>query len=233
MEKKRKVALTDWDGTIRPGFTLDSWVKYLSKEMDMNHTHVKKIEELLRTYYENQLSHDLLASRTAAVYAEFLKGRSKTEILTLAEKFVKHDIHKLFEYSIPLFKYLISKSIGIIVISGAPFEVLEQYRKLLNLYKVYGLEIETNENGHYTGKIKHNYGLYQQKAIIRSKLDREYSVIIGLGNSYSDIPILRNVRLAIIVDNQSLNIEGKNVYIEGHKTKGNELLNIIEKEVKL
>ncbi len=233
MKKKRKVILTDWDGTIRKGFTLHSWVKFLSQESKISPHYVEKVEELFKVYYRGDLSHDLLAKKTAEIYAKSLKGYPKTGISILAKEFVECDGHNLYDYSTYLFDFLISKSIGIIVISGAPLEILEQYREKFNLYRVYGLEIETDSKGLYTGRIKQNFGLSQQKELLRLTLDKEFSVIIGLGNSYADIAILRNVQLAIILDNYNLNIEGKKVYIKGSEVKGNEIVRIIEKEVKL
>ena len=56
---KEKVALIDWDGTIRKGFTIKEWIKFLVTKLNRNDKSIiRSINALFLDYWNGKISHD-------------------------------------------------------------------------------------------------------------------------------------------------------------------------------
>ena len=201
---RKYIALTDWDGTMRRLFTLVSWMEFLAKNDLIDGRYYSEVGRYFRYYAEGNLGHDLLVEKTALIYARSLRGCSRESVLKLASHFMKNDRRELFEFTGGLFRFFMENSVEVTVISGAPREILEQYKAEFNLKDIYGLELSTNSDGVYDSGISRNHGLSSQKEAITKFLLNDAKATIGIGNSSSDIPLLTNFLLSIIVDNPDL-----------------------------
>lgn len=201
-------ALIDWDGTIRSGFTILSWSKFLVENKIISPKIIKDLESLFNLYLIKQITHDQLAERSAYIYANYLQGIAVDKVKRQAFLFTESDRFYLIDISLKLLSYLIDNSVKIVVISGAPLEVLSQYKNLLPLSYVYGLELEHFDEK-YTGKIISNPGIREtKKRLTESLIKRHWQIIVALGNSESDIPLFEAADIRVIVNNAELPIEG-------------------------
>ncbi len=230
---KKRVALTDWDGTIRRFFTLNSWMKFLMQEGLIDSHHFIELDRYFESYRNGDLDHELLVERTATIYAKSLRGCSRNTVMALADSFKELDREDLFGYSKHLFEYLRNRAIDVIVVSGAPQEILEQYRGEFSLNEVYGLQLAVDGQGIYNGKIVHNPGRSLAKGDIVNMILKNTPAIIGLGNSVSDIPLLKRSSLSVIVDNPGLNAGGRSIHIRSEETDGTKLVKLLRKELEL
>ncbi len=128
---QRKIALIDWDGTIRDGYTIKEWIKFLIKNSNKKDDLIlETINKMFIDYQKGILSHDQLADITAQIYADYLNGLDTTYINHLAKEFLSQDEKRLFSYSIKLFELLHNLKIQTVVISGCPSVILDLYKEM-------------------------------------------------------------------------------------------------------
>lgn len=201
----KKLALLDWDGTLRKGFTIKDWLKFLAKENIIESEFEEKLSILFEGYRRDELTHDSLSQESAELYASALKNSREQDILLAASSFLNEDKEFINTFSIPFLSYLKRHDFCVAIISGAPAEILKTYQKKLNIDNVFALECEVKD-GAYSGKIKSNLGISSQKhkAIHEIKKSGRYMFCLSMGNSSSDIPLLQSTSSQIIVDNPSL-----------------------------
>ncbi|HEX8267688.1 MAG TPA: haloacid dehalogenase-like hydrolase [Pyrinomonadaceae bacterium] len=203
-------ALIDWDGTVRSGFTIVSWAKFLVKNKIISGQIIKDLENLFDLYSKKQLTHDQLAEHSANVYANYIQGVTVDILKGQAVLFTESDRFHLINLSFKLLDYLKDRGVTLIAISGTPLEILSQYKHLLALSYVYALELE-HFDGIYTGNIISNPGISEtKKRLAESLIKKDWQVIVAMGNSESDIPLFEAAQIRVIVNNSDLSIEGNN-----------------------
>ena len=118
-----------------------------------------------------------------------------------------------------------NKNIDIIVISGAPSEILSIYKERLGIDDIFALQLEILD-GKYNGNILINPGISDIKRKVINKLlkNSDQKVVISFGNSSSDLPLFESSPLNIIINNRNLKISNKAFYIQ----KDNNVDNIIK-----
>jgi HAD superfamily phosphoserine phosphatase-like hydrolase len=207
--KKQPVAIFDWDGTLREGFSLIDWMFFLSKKNIVKLKALNDLDILFKQFERKEIIYADLADKANKIYAEALQGISKKEIQKKAKEFVKTDI-KIFNFVKSFMEGVHRKNAKNIIISGAPVELLEEYAVILPIDMIYGLKLEIKNNV-YTGKIIRNTAKKEVKKEIVNELKNEYKIKIGIGDSESDIPIIENAEIPIIVENKMLKEKLKEV----------------------
>lgn len=205
-----RIALVDWDGTIRRNFTILSWAHYLGNAGIVSERIVEDIEGQFALYSRGLISHDDLAAGAAAVYANYLTGIPEETVRKHIPFFLKTDRSFLFLTCLRLISYFSEKDIDVIVISGAPAEILTVYKKYYPFNSVYGLVLETRK-GVFTGKVNVNPGVATTKErIVRQLKEREgWEIVVAMGNSVSDAPLFNAAMINIIVNNGDIQTPGK------------------------
>jgi phosphoserine phosphatase len=229
---KRKVALLDWDASVRKDFTIRTWVTFLNSQNELPEGAVNEIQRRFHLFNQGKIRHDRLAGEIAVNYAKYMRNHSVEKIERFSSLYVLEDEKYLHSFSIVLFEKLKEKDIDIIVVSGAPVEILNQYKEKFSLKEVFGLELDV-KNGAYTGEIKLNPGLRKVKQRIVNKITKspDNKIILAVGNSESDIPLFRASSLSIVIDNPFLKSKSKVLYLSSDRNKISDLLMILAKEV--
>lgn len=205
-DSMRRLALLDWDGTLRRGYTIVPWVKQLVRVGVLSKNCKEGLLQFFLDYKKESISHDDLARLTAGMYAKHLRGQLKARLKDQARIFVNSDQNALFKWSRELMTRLKSSNISTIVISGAPIEVLEAFQRPLQLDVVYGLDLEV-ENGVYTGRVRLNPGISTVKKRVVDELARVTkggSVLIAFGDSSSDMPLFDSAKVSVMVGDKLL-----------------------------
>jgi phosphoserine phosphatase len=231
-EMLSKLALLDWDGTIRKDFTIRSWIKFLVNHGKLSEKAIEDIEEVFQLLFKGNISHDETSRRSASMYAFYLKGYVKAEITEMASHFVQEDSQYLCSFSSALFSYLSQSGVQIMVISGAPVEILLEYQNRFPIRRIHALELQTID-GIFTGEIRTNSGTANEKHLIVDPLlgSQMYEVSFAAGNSSSDLPLLEAASAAIIVNNQNLKIKTKCLYLTCESTDEKMMLDFLQKKV--
>jgi phosphoserine phosphatase len=230
---KKKIALLDWDGSITKDFTIRMWVRFLSVHGVISKEANKDISKLFNLFYKGKISHDRLALETAQIYCMYLKGHRRKIIEELASRYVLESLKYLHFFSLLLFEKLEEKNIQIIVVSGAPVEILNKYKEKFSIIRqVFGLKLKAM-NGSYTGDIELNPGVMETKQYIVRQVTEymDNKVILAVGNSESDIPLFKASSLSMVVDNPRLKLDSRVFYISSKKNSFLEFLNVLDKEV--
>jgi phosphoserine phosphatase len=226
-----RIALVDWDGTIRKDFTIRLWVHRLTGAGLLPGKITDQLERLFVRYHDNMLSHDDLARLSAVIYANSLTGLSSRLVARHAHQFLVSDQKHLFSFSTRLLASLHKQGIAVIVVSGAPMEILQLYCKSLRLKAAHGLNIES-KNGVYTGSILENPGISKEKEdVVRQILDsHNMRVVMAMGNSPSDDPLFQAAPVNVIVNNTLLRTGKREFHIEGGAFE-DQTLHDIKKEI--
>jgi HAD superfamily phosphoserine phosphatase-like hydrolase len=194
------VALLDWDNTLQAGWSILPWLEYLATLSDQSIYAREAIEDLTNKYELKLIDHDELSRTCAAAYGELLTGMSVPDVADLANKYLNnHSPQDPFPFTDRLLSVLRAHGIAPIIVSGAPKELVDGISTRLNIQEYYCLEIDS-QGGMYTGSIKTNAGLREAKSAIVAGIERSWrSVVLALGDSESDIPMLDGAKRRVIV----------------------------------
>lgn len=199
----RKVALLDWDNTLRPGFTVIDWVTFLASRDQYDAVIVDQISSAIRSYSQRHLTYAELAELQAKLYASGLVGQAVSTIRDSAADFVIKDQANLFGFTQDFLTLLADKGIDVNIVSGCPSEVLAAYSPVLGWHKDYGLEAEHDE-GYYTGKMTANRAGFAGKRQALREIMGRGQALLAAGDSISDLPLLENARIRLVFDNPQL-----------------------------
>lgn len=193
------IALLDWDGTLRGGFTIQDWADQLVSDGLIGADVPGHLVELVRAYGRGDLDHDNLADSSARLLASHLRGVLVERVIGAANRFVEHDAERLLPYAEGLIDLLGNRGLPTVILSGAPDEVLAAYQRKLHFSAHAGLLL-TSVRGQYDGGIGQNPGTAEQKeAGIRDLEKRQLHPHVAFGDSISDIPMWRAARLRFLI----------------------------------
>lgn len=196
--KSAGYALLDWDNTLRRGFTITAWTKYLCDKKAIKEETYNKLLRQFELHQAKKISYGQLATSTTEVYAQALTGIDLITIENLAHSFCLEDTD-VFSYTDKLFDSFKKKRIDTVIISGSPEIVLLQYAKRFGFSEIYGMDVELVD-GKYTGKVKQDFGA--EKNLIVSKIchERKRMPVIAFGDSTSDEPLLSAAQYGYLLD---------------------------------
>jgi phosphoserine phosphatase len=97
---------------------------------------------------------------------------------------------------IELFRH---RRIATCVISGCPAVLLNHYISRIGVGLAHGLRVERDRHAVYTGRIEVNPALAEFKEHLAGELDSRYRIVVGLGNTPSDLPLVGRAECGLIV----------------------------------
>lgn len=189
------VALLDWDGTVRDGWTLPGWMNALRDDSG-NSDLAAQFESRSRRYRAGKLTHDELVDEAEKLYLEALANHTPTSIADAAAEFLRRDRRNIRRFAAHLIDQLQRRGVEIIVISGAPSIVLDHYRNDLSISKVAGMEVVWEDR---VWKPRINPGLSHVKAACVEDMCRGRRVIASFGDSASDRPLFDIAEVPVVV----------------------------------
>ncbi len=196
-----RFALFDWDNTLRKGFTVVSWVKYLCNQRIVDETNYVELLHQFKLYESREIAYQQLSDNTTQIYAQSIAGVDVSNLEKLAYRFCQQD-HSFFEFTSPLLRILRESGIEIIVISGSPKLVLLQYAKQLGINEVYGMDIEV-KSGQYTGVLTKDYGAEKREIVRDICKSKGLAPILAFGDSAADDPLLKVSKYGFLIDEKS------------------------------
>lgn len=192
--------ISDWDGTLRPGFMLIDWVHYLSKQTHVSSSFYEELLSLRSSCERKEITYESFAVRALDLYGHAMHGLRYDEMLDVAREFVSDDFSTLFPFTKPLLTTLRDSGYRILIISGAPLIPLQAYAKCLPIDHIFGVDVERKLDGTFGSKIIKNYALISNKRRIIDRLKKKgYSVTVGIGDTDSDRPLLDAARYPFFV----------------------------------
>jgi phosphoserine phosphatase len=202
-----RLALLDWDGTFRRGFTVRDWVAFLVRHKCISVATENRLAGIFARYAAGRMTHDALADGTARCVARALRGKTIAAIAEATDAFARRDQRNLFHFSLAAFRYFKRHAFEVALVSGAPCEVLLRYAPYLpSDVQVFGLQYETKQ-GRYTGAVRRNPGVASVKDKIVRRLTSggpARNFVVAMGNSPSDTPLFRTADFAVVVDGEGV-----------------------------
>ena len=207
-EKKNKVAIFDIDGTIfRKNLHFE-----LINELAWMKVFPSKVRNTLTEIYTNWLEHEGTYEdyRKALVtlYSEHIKGCTQEDVLKASKLLVPFHAKRTYIFAEKLILKLRKEHYHLVIISGSPLEVVEEYnRQYLKFDSVFGSIYAVDEEGKYTGEASFepskNKGHLVEQYMYEHKFSFEDSY--GVGDTESDISFLKLVENPIAFNpNQNL-----------------------------
>jgi phosphoserine phosphatase len=200
---KRKLALLDWDNTVRPGWTIRDWTYHLEKSNLVPASARSSVDAAIERYSIGEMEYAQMADEVLQALAIGLRGQSASLVAAQAPSFVESDRKCLYPFVRPLFDALSERGISLVIISGAPEEVLSAAAVQYELDGIHGTTFDI-QNGHYLGTVKVNRSLAPQKQQTVSELVEGPPALIAIGDSDADLPLLESSQLSLVVDNPGL-----------------------------
>lgn len=211
---KNKLAVFDIDGTIfRKNLAFE-----LINELSLMGVFSKSVRNNLVKLYVRWLNHKGVYEeyRRALVYlyGKNIQGCHKKDIQIASEKIAHFYKDRTYIFANQLIKKLKKEGYRIIVVSGSPSEVVEEYNKYLKFDKAFGTVYETDKNGFFSGNISFDpvkdKGAVVKQYMAENNLTLEDSY--GIGDTESDVKFLSIVKNPIAFNpNENLrNIAKKN-----------------------
>ena len=140
-------ALLDWDNTLREGYTLFTWMDYLINIGIIECEVRKKVDYYIEKYKKAEISHDQLARDAGIIFAKSIKGIKKSILEQKMKAYMHEDNSQIYGFTKEIFEVLNENRVVPIIVSGAPSDILENYRRQFNIYKIYGFVAEVeNDN---------------------------------------------------------------------------------------
>jgi HAD superfamily hydrolase (TIGR01490 family) len=198
-----RASFFDIDGTLVKGFMIHEFPKHLSEIGAANKNLFQRMEDMLTSYVNKKVTYREAALKAPKLYADCIKGLREEYLTDEAKKFVKAHMKKMSQpYTDGLVKLM--RTYGMTIgISGSPIEIVRAVGKALNFDLAYGSVFEV-KNGIYTGKVKLNLIIREEKEniigkIIKSKgIDAKNS--FGFGDTDQDLPILSSVGFPVALN---------------------------------
>lgn len=207
-KKKNKLAVFDIDGTIfRKNLHFElinelSWMKVFPREVR------KALVEIYTNWLEHEGTYEEYRKALVGLYSQHIVGCKKEDVLKASKILVPFHAKRTYIFSERLIKKLRKEGYHLMIISGSPTEVVEEYnRHYLRFDSVFGSIYEIDEDGCYTGAAQfepsRNKGHVVEQYIYEHKLTLKGSY--GIGDTESDISFLRLVENPIAFNpNQNL-----------------------------
>lgn len=198
MPERERLACFDWDGTLRPGASMRAWTEYLDRVGALPPGVLADSEAGYQAYERGEIEHDALVVRTVELYAYGLAGREAELVRAHGERFVAEDSALVVPFAAPLLHGLRKQGVLTAIVSGSPTEILHPHAERLGFDAVFCTELEVVD-GVYTGAVRNNGGIAAAKERVAAGLAEQYEIVLALGDSASDRPLLDVARVAVVV----------------------------------
>ncbi len=207
-KKKEKIAILDIDGTIfRKNLHFElinqlTWMKVFPAEAR------NKLTNIYTGWLEHQGQYEDYRKALVTLYSQYIRGCSQKDVLEASKMLVPFHAKRTYIYAERLIKKLREENYHLLVISGSPIEVVEEYnRQYLKFDAAFGSVYTVDEEGNYTGEASfepsRNKGALVEQYLYEHKLSLKDSY--GIGDTESDITFLKLVEHPIAFNpNQNL-----------------------------
>ncbi len=206
--KKNKIAIFDIDGTIfRKNLHFElinelSWMKVFPHDVR------SKLTQVYTDWLEHEGTYEDYRKALVELYSANIKGCKREDVFKASKILVPFHAKRTYIFAEKLIKKLRSEGYHLLVISGSPIEVVEEYnRQYLKFDGAFGSIYALDEDGCYTGEAEFepskNKGHLVEQYMYEHKLTFEGSY--GVGDTESDISFLKLVEHPIAFNpNQNL-----------------------------
>jgi len=225
----QKICLVDWDGTLRKGYLTFDWLCFLHHQDIISEAPVISFRRCIDLYKNGVLDYQNLIDQATLIYASAISGLKADYLASKAADFVQEDKGKLFSFCKPLLLYLKSIGVEVVVISGAPTNLLREYAKILPLSKIFGVTVEVDDHAVYTGVVRTNYGnLSSKRQAVEKICDESTEIILAIGDSTFDTPLFDAAKFSFFITEENNGIAYPGITLVDPDRALKEIINQLE-----
>jgi HAD superfamily hydrolase (TIGR01490 family) len=196
MDKRRRVAIFDIDGTIFRSSLLIEVTEALIDRGIFPSTARRRYERYHRAWLDRQGSYDDYIMAVVETYLTHIKGVHFKEFVKTAQEVLRTRESRVYRYTRDLVADLKKRGYYLLAITLSPKGIADIFAAGLGFDKVYGLLYDVDQAGRYTGKTSENdilksKALVLERAVLKENLTLKGSV--GVGDTESDIKFLEKV----------------------------------------
>lgn len=188
--------LADWDNTLAGGWTVFPWLRHLSNLGLVEQEWILRVEFLRRQHTESRLAHDDLARRIGALYQASVAAASLADLESAGRSFISTAADALRPWAPDLLAGITARGGETLVISGAPYEALAALVSTLPIGRTYFFQQRLTDEDPCS-RLSGPGDATSKRRIVESL--RPANVLLALGDSESDEPLLRVARLRVVV----------------------------------
>ena len=196
MDKKRKIAVFDVDGTI---FRSSLLIQLVNKLIESD-VFPKEARGLYEREYEEWLNREgdyhRYIQAVVASFNTYLKGIHYGALADAAAEVVEEQWKRVYRYTRELLKNLKSRGYYLLAVSHSPKTVLDKFCPRMGFNKAYGIVYEIGPQECFTGKILEEHLILNKAAILRRAIEKENLTLvhsIGVGDTETDVAFLEMV----------------------------------------
>ncbi len=213
MDKKRKVAVFDIDGTVfRSSLFLDLVDRLIENDVFPRET--RDAYETARVrWLDRKGDYATYVEKAVEVFGKQLKGVKYEDVADAAGEVIDEKKDRVYRYTRDLIKSLKKKGYFLLAISHSPKFIADGFGHEAGFDKVYGYFYATGASNRFTGEVEDEDLIRNKAAILQRAVRKEGLTLegsIGVGDTESDISMLEAVETAIAFNpNQKLYTHAK------------------------
>lgn len=196
MEKKRKVAIFDIDGTLFRSSLFIELIETLIQEGVFPETMKDAYEKDYQKWQARKGTYDAYLNKMIAAWMEHIKGLPYADLERGAKLVVAHEKNRVYRFTRDLILELKEKGYYLLAISQSPKVILDPFCKSWGFNKVYGRFYSIGPDDRLTGGIEDLHLIANKANIVKRAVEREGLTLrgsIGVGDSEGDIQFLELV----------------------------------------
>lgn len=208
MQKKKKMAVFDVDGTIFRSSLLIQLVDRLIE----NDAFPLEARKVYAREYEKWLNREggyqEYIHAVVQAFNKYLKGVHYGSLADAAEEVVAEQWKRVYRYSRDLLQDLKARDYYLLAVSHSPKTVLDKFCPRMGFDKAYGIVYEIGPQECFTGGVIDEHLILNKAKILQRAVEKENLTLmhsVGVGDTESDIPFLEMVAKPICF-NPNLNL---------------------------
>lgn len=202
--KKRRLAIFDIDGTIYRWSLFLEVVDGLVEEGIFPKKAHDEINQEYILWLNRKLHYNVYLEKAVETFFKYLKGSKFTDVKGVSKKIINLKKDRVYAFTRDLIKELKKKNYYLLVMSGSPLFIVEEFARSFGFHSWYGSLYEIN-NGIFTGRDENRDTVFRKGRVLDAFLAGSDAIFdlknsIAIGDSPSDIPILERVGKPIAFD---------------------------------
>lgn len=196
MEKKKKVAIFDIDGTVFRSSLLIEIVEALVDRRIFPQQTRKEYAVEYEAWINRQDEYDPYINAVIATFHRHIKGVHYRDFVIAGEAVVAKHKNRLYRYTRDLIKKLKEKNYFLLAISHSPKDALDKFCAHLGFDKVYGRIYELGPGNRFTGTVSDLHLIANKANVLKRTIEKENLTLeksVGVGDSEADYAFLELV----------------------------------------
>jgi HAD superfamily phosphoserine phosphatase-like hydrolase len=155
--------------------------------------------EDFQRWLDRRGSYDDYIQKVIAAYRAYSKGVKLQDVMDIADRLMIFHKNRVYRYTRDLVEKL-KKTHFLLAISHSPYHVVEPFCRYWGFQKVYAMMYEIDKNEIFTGKVEYEDFMSEKDKVLMRAMKKEGLTLagsVGVGDSESDIPMLKMVSRAI------------------------------------